>query len=62
MHPWMELLAIILKSNAAILLFQTDADSLETQAVQFRYPGMSWEKFETKQALQSSGRICSIPR
>jgi len=61
-HSLMELLAIISKSDAGSLLIQTDANVLETYAVQFRYPGVSANKFEAKQALDASGRICSLIR
>jgi HEPN domain-containing protein len=61
-HSLMELLAVISKSDADILLIQTDANVLETYAVQFRYPGMTSDKFEAKQALDASGRICSFIR
>jgi HEPN domain-containing protein len=57
-HSLAELLALISKREADIMLIQEDAIVLEGYAVQFRYPGLSADRTEAKAALSAAERIC----
>lgn len=56
----MELLTLILKRRPGFENLQQDANILEGYAVQFRYPGLSAERSEAKQALVAAERICAF--
>ncbi|NPV75200.1 MAG: HEPN domain-containing protein [Anaerolineae bacterium] len=61
-HSLIELLALISTNDASFLLIQGNANVLEGYAVQFRYPGMSADRSEAKQALAAAERLCSFVR
>ncbi len=61
-HSLLELLALISIDEPSYILLQPDANTLEGFAVQFRYPGMSADQSEAKQALTAADRICSFIR
>ncbi|TLN02798.1 HEPN domain-containing protein [bacterium] len=59
-HSLVELLTLVGKEDARLLTIQMDANILEGYATQFRYPGLSAEKSDAKQALSASSRICAF--
>lgn len=61
-HSLAELMALISKKEADIMLIQADAIVLEGYAIQFRYPGLSADRSEAKTALAAAERICLFIR
>jgi HEPN domain-containing protein len=61
-HSLAELLALLSKIDAGYLIIQPDTNVLEGYAIQFRYPGLSADKAEAKEALSAAERVCTIIR
>jgi len=62
LHSLAELLALVSKLDGSYFLIQTDLNTMEGYAVQFRYPGLSADKAEAKAALQASKRVRGFVR
>jgi HEPN domain-containing protein len=61
-HSLADLLALISKTDPVFMQIQADTNILEGHAVQFRYPGLSANKMDAKEALSAAQLICSFIR
>jgi len=56
-HSLSELVGLLAKQDGSFLLLQPDLNVMEGYAVQFRYPGLSAEKQEAKDAFMAAKRV-----
>lgn len=56
-HDLIELLALCLPLNPAIVLLEVDLKSLNAYAVQFRYPGQNADRSDAREAVKSASRV-----
>jgi len=61
-HSLADLLALIGKMDPSYLSIQPQLIVMEGYAVQFRYPGLSADKIEAKEALQASDQVRAFVR
>jgi len=61
-HSLADLLALIGKIDPSYLSIQPQLIVMEGYAVQFRYPGLSADKSEAKEALQASDQVRAFVR
>jgi HEPN domain-containing protein len=61
-HSLADLLALLIKLDPAFLQIQPEINVMEGYATQFRYPGLTAEKQEAKDALSGCDRVREFVR